>query len=233
MRSLCVRAYLRTPVICDGALPLDGILLYQAARRRLGPRDATLPGLGCGPSPLHVHGLVPLAERNRGPEWYYACSFAQWPAHTAEGRDYWNKRFDSQYSDMLDMTQPRRVIVESGRYRSYHMPVFYRSALWVQWYAVGNLDAISDLLQDVWALGKKTVQGWGRVAAWEVLPWPEDWSVWRDGRPMRAIPASSLKTFPADLVYTGYRPSYWLRENQALCVVPTGEATATPATSGD
>jgi len=216
-----VRAYLRTGIISDRYLPLDGVLLYQAARRMFGPRDATLPGRGCGPSPAHVHGLVPLEERNPGPQWYYACSFAQWPEHAAEGKDHWNKRFDSQYASVLDLGKQSKVIVEAGRYRSYHMPVFYLAALWVEWYAVGNIDAVRSLLAAVWALGKKTVQGFGRVARWEVESWPEDWSEWRDGRPMRAIPASALgQSFPLDLRHWGYRPSYWLPENQALCLMP-------------
>lgn len=227
MRPMRVRAWLRTAVVCDATLPLDGLLLFQAARRRYGPRDATLPGQSYGASPAHVHGLVPLRECNPGPRWYYACSFAQWPEHTVEIKDHWNKRFDSAHAEVLDLGQQRRVIVEAGRYRSYHMPVFGLLALYVDWYVVGNLDAVRDLLSDVWALGKKTVQGWGRAYRWDVDPWPEDWSVWRGDRLMRAIPHEGGPV-PLDLRLTGYRPSYWLQENQALCVVPTGRATTIP-----
>ncbi|HOW77948.1 MAG TPA: hypothetical protein PK406_00725 [Verrucomicrobiota bacterium] len=210
-------------MIADAFLPLDGILLYQAARRQFGPRLATAPGYGHGASAAHVHGLVPLAERNRGPQWYYACSFAQW-GDTAEGKAYWEKRFDTQYADMLDFEGKRgRVVVESGRYRSYHMPVFYRHALWVEWYAVGAQNAVAHLLQGVWAIGKKTVQGFGRVAAWQIEPWADDWSERRDGQPTRAIPISEGAGFDAGCaLFCGYRPSYWLRENQALCEVPDG-----------
>jgi hypothetical protein len=220
MRPMRVRAYLRTGVISDRYLPLDGVLLFQAARRTFGPRDATLPGQSRGHSPKHVHGLVPLVERNPGRQWYYACSFAQWPEHVAEGKDYWNKRFDNGYAELLDLGRQRKVNVGEGRYRSYHMPVFYLAALWVEWYAVGNIDAVRSLLADVWALGKKTVQGFGRVARWEVEPWPEDWSEWRRGQPMRAIPASALPATPTNLRLWGFRPSYWLPENQALCLMP-------------
>lgn len=234
MRPLRVRAYLRTGVVSDAYLPLDGVLLYQAMRRRFGPRDATLPGVSSLPWSLDgVHGLVPLEERNPGPQWYYACSFAQWPPHVTEGKDHWNKRFDAQYADIVDLGTQRRVIVEQGRYRSYHMPVFYRCALWVEWYAVGNIEAVRDLLCDVWSLGKKGVQGWGRVGRWEIEPWPHDWSEWREGQAMRAIPASVFGTsFPLDLRLWGYRPPYWMKENQALCLVPTvSEASAIPATN--
>ena len=44
-------------------------------------------------------------------------------------------------------------------------------------------------------------------------PWPEDWSCYRDGQPMRAIPAD-------DGILYGVRPSYWSPKNQVPCRLP-------------
>jgi CRISPR type IV-associated protein Csf3 len=214
---LHITARLRTGVVCERALPLDGILLYQAMRHAYGPQDARLPGITLKRT---EDAPVPLLIIDAGtPGWYYACSFAVWPDHTAEGKSYWEKRIDAGRMDIVDLGKTRKINIGKGEYRSYHMPIFYLSALRVEWYAVGNALEIERLLRDVWAIGKKTAQGWGRVIRWEVEPWPEDWSARRNGELMRAIPITG--DFDKNRVtLTGFRPPYWLRENQALCQTP-------------
>lgn len=222
---LRVRAWLRTGVVADRWLPLDGVLFYQAVRRDLGPQEVTIPGASLLEQPkgrAAPGGRLPLAIA-RGREWYYRCSWAQWGPH-ADGQDYWNKRFDVGFADLVDFRGRRgRVIVEQSSYRAYHMPISYRAALWVEWYCVGDRQAIGELLCCTTHLGKKTSQGWGRVSRWEIKPIPEDWSVWREGRLMRGIPPEDLSgSFAADLRIANYgiRPSYWDRRNQTTLVMP-------------
>lgn len=214
MIPLHIRAYLRTQVVSDVALPLDGILLYQAMRRAYGPRRRTLSG-AMPNEQLAMRGIyLPLACCDTGTEhWYYKCSFAQWPEETVEGKSHWVKRINTKRLGIVDFGRKRKIVTAKGRYRLYHMPVFYYAAPHIDWYVVGNLEQVRDLLSDVWAIGKKQAQGWGRVRRWVVEPWSEDWSVWRDGKPMRAVPAD-------DGMYIGFRPPYWLRENQTVCIVP-------------
>ncbi len=108
-----------------------------------------------------------------------------------------------------------RLNVGSGRYRGYHMPVFYRVADRVEWYVVGDAERIRHLLRTVTHVGKKTSQGWGSVSRWAVELHAEDWSCYRDGKPMRAIPQRG------GILY-GVRPSYWIPQNQTECILPEG-----------
>ena len=217
-QPLRITAYLRTGVVADRWLPLDGILLYQACRAALGPQDFTTPGGGAVPGGV----AMPLQVRNAGTdEWYYACSWAQpQPWWAAEGRDHWNKRFDQGFAYLVDFQGRRgKIIVEQGTYKAYHMPLFYYAALRVEWYAVGERTAIADLLSTCTHLGKKGAQGWGRVAEWHVDPWPEDWSTWRDGQLTRGVPAFE-QPHATNFLYYGLRPSYYRRENQMRLAVP-------------
>lgn len=211
---LRITAWLQCGVASDWTLPLDGIMFYQACRSRWGAQDATIPGAGAY---RKQHGnLLPIKRVNAARDWYYRCSFAQWPPHVAEGVDHWNKRFDAALADLIDFGPRRRgrVIVEGGRYRAYHMMIYYRHALFVRWYAVGEQDGVRQFLSMVTNVGKKTDQGWGRVLRWQVEPWPEDWSIHGPGgRLMRAIPAPGGEL-------TGIRPPYWQRSNQADCQIP-------------
>lgn len=217
LEPLRVRAWLRSGVVGDRYLPLDGILFYQSNRDRLGPQIATLPGYTF----CQDTGVLPIDIVHPGQErWYYRCSWAQW-SHDVEGRDYWNKRFDITYASLIDFHGRRgKVIVEKGRYKTYRMPVFYRAALWVEWYCVGNRTEIEYLLSTVTHIGKKGVQGWGRVIRWEIEPLSEDWSVWRDGKLMRGIPIEDVSHQAFKLEYYGIRPPYWNKANQMPLAIP-------------
>ena len=210
---LRVTAGLQCGAVCDGTLPLDGILHYQHMRQHLGAQQITMPG-DVAPS-----GDVPpmrLAKHHAGQaDWYYAASFAQWSTPWTEGTDYWNKRVDQRHADLIDFRGKRgKVLVEQGAYKAYHMPVAYRHALAVTWYLVGDLAWVERLLAMTTHIGKKTDQGWGAVARWEVVPWHADWSVAdARGRLMRAVPERGG-------IRTGIRPSYWLPRNQVPCRMP-------------
>lgn len=221
LEPLRIRAYLRSGVVADRWLPLDGILLYQAHRWQSGVQSLTRPGeYSNGKGVL----TLPLGINQPGRKnWYYQCSWAQW-SHNVEGRDYWNKRFDSQFANLVDFGSKRgNVIVGSGQYKAYRMTIFYRTALWVEWYCVGDKAEIEPLLSTLTHVGKKISQGWGRVSKWLIEPAQDDWSVWRNGQLMRGIPtedAIGVGVFDFKLGNYGIRPSYWKKSNQKDLVMP-------------
>lgn len=218
MMPLQITAYLQVGVISDEHLPIDALMYYLVHRDALKAQDVTRSGRSSreGHPPPSQKIAMPLAKHDRGqPNWYFAASFAQWDNPVATGTDHWTKRFDQRHSDLVDFGNRRgRVITEQAQYKSYHMPVFYRHALRVRWYVVGDQDRITYLLRFARNLGKKSSQGYGAVLRWHVDPWHADWSVYDDdGRLMRAIPD------PNGTMY-GIRPSYWLSENQIRCKLP-------------
>jgi len=220
---LQITAYLRTPVICDEWLPLDGILFYQQVRDDLGAQELTTPGRSslAEPKGQPLQGTKLPLKRIHAKDWYYSCSWAQWGPF-ADGKDCWNKRFDFSLSDLIDFGKRRGVVNRgSGRYKAYHMPVFYRSALWVRWYCMGDPEKIRFLLSTVTHVGKKSSQGWGRVMQWEIERITKDWSIWKDGQLMRGIPLyHKPRDYPRRLINYGIRPSYWDRRNQMDLVKP-------------
>jgi len=220
LEPLKVTAYLRTGVVADRWLPLDSILMYQANRDALGPELATVPG----GSDVQAASTLPLDIAHPGRRnWYYKCSWAQpQPWWVAEGKDHWNKRFDSSLAGLVDFGARRgKVLIEQGQYKAYHMPVFYLAAQSVEWYCVGDSDEIRYLLSTVTHVGKKRSQGWGRVTEWRVEACSEDWSVQRDGKLTRGIPADDmLGGQPFNILYYGIRPRYYRQNNQMPLVMP-------------
>lgn len=212
--SLKVTAYLQAGVITDQALPLDGILYAVAVRERYGAK----PISRAGESNIRLEGGVrlPFERRNsHSPGWFYACSWAQWPEATTQGIDYWNKRLDLSLVRLIDFGgKVKKIAISEGRYKSYHMPVFYRHALSVSWYCFGDRAEIERLLPFCTHLGKKTAQGWGAVLRWKVEPFAFDWSERGErGQLMRAIPAKTGAVM-------GIRPSYWNPRHQFPCLLP-------------
>ncbi len=216
---LMITAQFRTGVVADRWLPLDAILYAQACRRELGPQLVTIPGGDDPDVPIPVAVIHPDTTY-----WYYACSWAQpQPWWVAKGRDYWNKRFDSRFADLVDFGGRRgKVIIEQGKYKAYHMPIFYLVGHQAKWNCVGDKAEIEALLSTVTHVGKKRSQGWGRVIRWKVETWPENWSVWRDGQLTRGVPAGDVAGKGVfDFLHYGLRPSYYRAQNQMLLAMPS------------
>lgn len=223
-QSLRIRAYLRSPVIGDNWLPLDGILLFQMTRMKMGRRDFSLPGASGLAQPKGDEmkgGRLPI-KIVHAKDWYYRCSWAQWGPFV-DGEDFWSKRFDQRYADMIDFGGRRgRIDTSAGTYKGYRMPVYYRSALWVEWYCLGDREALEPLVYMTTHIGKKNDQGWGRVVNWEIESVPADWSIWKDGRLKRGVPKYHLPDGEraVKVAMYGVRPPYWDARNQMELAVP-------------
>lgn len=221
---LRIRAWLRSGVISDVWLPLDGALLYLRTREDLGAQEMSISGaskLAQIKGEVMIGGRLPI-EIVHAKDWYYRCSWAQW-GPCAEGRDAWSKRIDQTLAYLIDFRGRRgRVDTSAGAYKSYRMPIYYRAALWVEWYCWGDYDKLSQLCMMITHLGKKSVQGWGRVMRWQIDLIEEDWSIWRDGKLMRGIPKYHLpdNQHTRNAGIYGIRPPYWDIRNQMELELP-------------
>lgn len=218
---LQITAVFRTAVITDEWMPLDGVLLSQKTREDLGYREMTVPGISNLAQPKGGEmkgGKLPI-KTVHGKEWYYRISWAEWGPHV-DGKDYWNKRYDNDLSDFVTFKGRGTVNNLAGAYKAYHQPVFYRSALWARWYCVGDKAEIARLLSTCTNIGKKPAQGWGRVLRWVVESISDDWSIWKDGKLMRGIPAFEQPDYQGNVALYGVRPSYWDRRNQIMLALP-------------
>lgn len=220
MRNLKVTAVLQTGQVIssDGFLPLDSILAAEWMRRNY-PDLLLNDGIKTGEL---IEADLPLKRVEHPKGWYYACSFAQYEKQ-GEYIAHWHKRFDAALAEQHIGFGKRRgnVTVKSGRYKNYRMPVVVILADRLEWYCVGDIDGIRDLLNGVLAIGKKRSQGYGMVEEWIVEEWPEDWSeVGPDGKLMRAVHELPENVSGARMMMWGVRPPYWFRENQKVMCLP-------------
>ena len=174
-KNLRVRAYLRTGVISDQYLPLDGVLYYHLVRREMGEQiisksrestvregqNITLPILKCN-------------FKNRNETWFYACSFAQFSDKIAEDSSFKVKSGDwLRHGAFFDAK--KKVDIQRGKFKNAHIKMYYRHCLYIDWYCVAEPEELASLLQFCTHLGKNSGDGWGEVLKWEIMDWPEDW----------------------------------------------------------
>lgn len=200
---LVVRLDLQTPVVLGpDPLCLDSLLAYRLAVRLFGRGAFDRMGAMLD---------LPLPLERTGSVWHASIGFPDSAAHV--DHDHLSKRWS--------VGPPAGVKLGTGWSRMYHLAVFPVSTPSLRFYAKGNTQAVKDLLDGLWAVGKHRNKGYGRVRGVEVLSAAEDWSLWREGRPQRPIPVHEVpEPWRHYVAPTGYRPPTWRPENQGLCVLP-------------
>lgn len=236
MKPLRVTAVLAGEVAGDIPM-LDSLLEYCMSRRMRavwatsnGHRHYTRLINGNVPEDApdveFIPGSIPIPiRRNRMAGFPHMIPCASSPIFVAESdrHAHYARRFD--VDPAIIAPDERRVFQSSGgEFKSYRLPLRVRLTNRVVWFCVGRGTEIRRLLRDVRNLGKKTSQGWGRVAEWIVEPVENDLS-WFADSPAGRVLMRPLPSAPPDAIglrkwYGGIIPPYWAQEYFAEGVTP-------------
>ena len=165
---------------------------------------------------------LPLEKREMNGEWYWSASFAIYEA-TDKFIAYWHKRFDKEFERFL-AGKKLNFYPQTGRFRSYRMPLPGELAERVTWYCYGHPEQALELLIEgaITHIGKKRSQGYGLVNEWKIEEAEADYSeIGPDGSLMRAMLAPP-EGFRGKATVRRYsiRPPYWHTDNIFNCIVP-------------
>ncbi len=123
-------------------------------------------------------------------DWHWMATFADLHPRTqavAEPDIRWRtSRTDRHRLQHLTPTIGRQVVSENtGRYQRRVIPVMAHPATHLTWRAVGDPDAIRELLTELPSIGKHTGVGEGVVTRWEVteIPTVTPWSAGHEHQP--------------------------------------------------
>lgn len=216
--SLRVRAWLRSPVACDGydPLTLEGSLQYAVTVIETGRLpDDVFAGCSLSEKLCNTDIQVPIVDETiQG--WPIAKSSAGVFSPDAITTERWRRQKPRAESYNLDV-----VKVSTSNTKSYNLPSSNVIATHVDFFVVGDRDLLKSLVVHVGSLGAKRSGGLGQVHSWEVLPTRSDWSIFGpQGRLMRTIPASSHPPPYSELREATLRAPYWHPRSRALCHVP-------------
>lgn len=237
---LLVRAHLAAGIAqaAPWGIALDSLLaaqLWQHEKNRLRTAGQVTSSLHDTPEPvdlpLPLDRCTPTDSQNAH-LWHWAATTA-WPegrpANLPPDVHTWTGRLDHRAAEQMTPGLPTVVSDRQGRYRARRMPLLVTICRAVTWTAVGDLDAITDLLSPIKAIGKKRTSGEGHVLAWEVTPLPDHdpWAASHqhpDGTLGRPTPAGCLP--PGSTVTdggfgtAGLRPPYMHRHRQHQLHLP-------------
>lgn len=162
---------------------------------------------------------MPLCKH---PDGYFIASWIQYEKEKSiEFTGSWKKRWDNRHEHLTDFGKKvRKVRSNAGEYKAYDMPIVLQNIkdVWF-FFASENIERVRYLVANhLWGIGKKTSQGYGEIDSFEITE--------IDNNPfletvLRPIPVnqtdlSNLQNLSVKLM--GYRPPYWLPENQTFCL---------------
>jgi len=175
-------------------------------------------------------GLIPIPVARRRVEGFAwpipLCSSPIFRARR-DGVEHFARRFDPDPA-LIAGAERKVYASNSGEFKSYRLPLRVRLVEKIAWFAVGDRKEVRRLLRDVYSLGKKSSQGHGRIASWEVEHWEgrEDWC-WlapSESGPvlMRSLPLTVVPdgVLGARRFFGGLVSPYWASEFFSEGVIP-------------
>lgn len=162
--------------------------------------------------------------------WHWAATFA-FPEGELPGPHVhtWTARPDQHALAQMSGRLPTHVDTRKGRYRAWVMPLPLTVAPTLVWRAVGDPDAVTDLLAGVVSIGKKRASGHGLILDWEITldEAADRWEFTHlhpDGQLGRTVPTACLHG-RGDIDHGGHgqiglRPPYMHPDRRATAVLP-------------
>lgn len=244
MRPLKVTCWLNSPLAGDPPR-LDALLEWVMSAKMRAVLESSNGARHATGMPKHrgqpvVPGAIPIplarVRVDGYPHTIPLCSDPIMAEVQSDGVEHFTRRFPSEMSALLAPTERKIVTVDAGANKSYRLPLRIRLVDRIVWFCCGR-DKIDTgrsagtetrkLLRDVHSIGKKTSDGYGQVARWEVELTDEDFSWFAPSSEgpvlMRTIPASAkvpdkLRGFKRS--YGAPVAPYWMAENYTELLTP-------------
>lgn len=213
---------LSSPVVMDDWSPsIDGILEWSILDR-LGLLQPNLTREECEKNAPIIAENMPLEKGEISGNWYWKCSS---PCYFYEIE--YTTQINKRWSPIEDGNPPewgkrkQKWDSQSGPDKAYRLPLFERVISQIDWYLVGDIDRILDLLNSIKTIGKKGSYGNGQVLKWEAKEIGSDWHLWGpNGELMRPIPVGAIdRPTSFAIKQWGIRPPG--RLHQIRCAMPT------------
>lgn len=197
-----------------GAPMLDGLLAAVVAQRMGLPPYEFLEE-----EPIIE---IPIAREPEGRFHLATSPLVRWDQ--AERR-WVNRRFPIEQAQLMAEKAMRRINISAGPCKSYRIPheVRFAEGDTVEWYAIGDRDAVVELLACVTHLGKRRGVGRGPVRQWSVDVVADPWDGFplvRDGKPLRPLPLDWPGLVDPDVGVSTLTYPYWLQREAVQCAVP-------------
>jgi CRISPR type IV-associated protein Csf3 len=144
----------------------------------------------------------------------------------------WCKRWDDKNDDIVKFSNKvkQRIDIGSGYFKSYHIPLIIKSYKEIVFYIRGDIKQVDYLLnKHIFYIGKKASQAYGEIREIIIEKVNYDYSMFKDGYPMRPIPVRQYSDYIKQCVeeqkeftidnYSVKLP-YWRTDFIEMCFMP-------------
>lgn len=208
MEWFTLRAYLKSPLIRNGYMTLDALLMAELGRGDVSDL------IHCDDGLYHASAAFLADEVATQPAAFVA---SMRPERSPEWLDV-IQPFAKNSLGVLDVGIGERRAREAGNVISTYKAKVARA---VEWYATGHKDAVLDALRAVRFIGKRRAAGYGEVDRWEAEAGDLDGIVGYLSEPLRPIPVARWAHGGDHIaIDTAWRPAYWEIRNRAKCYAP-------------
>lgn len=204
---------MKSPVSFQDFIMFDGVIAYAYAcekNKEKGPRVGRLSFkkedlIDFSPMPIEMHE-----------DGYFMASWGFYEKDgLVEHLASWKKRWAEEADYLADFGKnKRKVDIARGNFKSYNsqIRVVDLANIWFYFQSY-DIEEVKRLLDTyVVGLGKKISQGYGLIDSYEIEKL--DYNPF-GGQIVRPIPA---KETIGNMRFLGFRPPYWLAENQTFCL---------------
>jgi len=188
---------------------LDGILSAAALTNH--PTASNYDQAAVIPLPLELAWV----SQQGLPLW--ACTPLMPSGEGLATREYWHKRYPSHRADFGDKLN---AVTSAGRWKEYRVPVHAQQIDRLHALAIGNAEAVEELLSVVTHIGKKGSMGYGRVARWSVTHGAHTLGDVLALRPVPAAYYDGQEPVGELALNRGWTAPYWYSPWWADCRVP-------------
>lgn len=219
MEKFSIRAHLETPIIFRGQVTLDALLMSV-----LGKGDVSHL-LRCDDGLYFASAVIP---ENTGLEQRAAFVASMRPEHTPEWRDLIRPNTKTEgipaTSTPADTGRLNDVVIGVARQRTAGNILsgyWAKTTPFVEWHAIGDPEAVLNVLKDVPCIGKRRVAGYGEVDRWELSQSELDGVSGYMNEPLRPVPVERW-VHGGDWipVEAAWKAPYWEVRNRTKCYVP-------------
>ena len=219
-KPLKISCYMQTNFICNDYINLDGILEYCEAQNLL--EQGVIEGNGNIKEEDLVDIDIPIQKYFYNENKYiYMSSIGLFDG--VQSIEKWKKKYPTDY---IDYIKKDKVIINSGKRKDYNMPMICYSCEKIVFYCIGIRKEIEELLKNLYFIGKKSSQGYGKIRKTIIEDIELDKCNWK----IKQFPISKEDDFIKILtekkdIYKSAgniacRPPYWAKKNIETCLIP-------------
>lgn len=205
MDQIVVTAKLKTPLIFNGYMTLDALLMAELQVGDVSHLIQQVDGL--------YFASAAILDNHAGK---VTASFvaSMRPQHTPEWLDH-----------IKPNTKSGDVAIGDSRAREAGNVINAydaRVADAVVWYAVGDKAGVLEVVSGIGFIGKRRASGYGQVSRWSVEEGQLDGVVGYADEPLRPVPVEMWPHGGDHVVMDcAWKPPYWSIENRSKCFVPS------------